>query len=114
MDRVMARDELILYRNYKTAVPVSMMSGSTYQAQQNVSGGGCGAYWHWDNDIWRVTFIVSGDENFSAVFSQFYGGHVLSYYSSSSNHIVLITPNDSSTSIDPATLAHELTHAIQD
>jgi len=115
VDRVMARDELILGRNFKRPVPVSIVSRQAYQANRTSGTRPAnGTYSRWNNVVWRGTFLVGADQNVQQVLAQFYGGQVQGYYAPGPNHIVIITPTGSSAYIDPATLAHELAHANQD
>lgn len=115
VDRVMARDELIFHRNYKNPVPVSIISRKTYRSQySNTTLHPNSTYSRWNNDIWRASFIVGKNQNIQRVLNSYYGGHVLGFYAPRKNHIDLITPSGSSAYIDPPTLAHELTHAMQD
>jgi len=113
--RTMARDELILHRNFRSDVPVTTTSRSSFQGdQQNASSRTNGTHSKWNNDVWRATFIVGHDRDVSKVLAGFYGGQVQGYYAPSSNRIALVAPGNTTSFVDAPTLAHELTHAMQD
>lgn len=127
--RTMARDELILHRNYKHYVPVKFLSRQSYKQERGLnntnsstapSKGSSNAtpptnstYSQWNNVIWRATFIVGEHQNVQAVMNRFYGGHVGGYYAPHPNNVTLVSPNGTVAGLAPSTLAHELTHAMQ-
>lgn len=110
--RTMARVESIRGLEFTSDVPVRVISRAEYRNQS----GGYGVrtdpkYTEWNNQVWEATFLVDERTNASNAVSGVYEGAVLGYYS---NGEIVIVSDSETPRIDPLTLAHELTHALQD
>jgi hypothetical protein len=112
VDRTMARVEAIRGLEFTSEVSVRVISRAEYR---NQSGGlgtqGDPNYIAWKNQIWEALFLVSEPANVSNAMSSVYGSTVLGYYS---NGKIVIVSDSETPKLDRATLAHELTHALQD
>src|SRR5699024_4318302 len=106
--------EHIRHLEFTSPVPVDVISRAEYRNQTASNGGDRGpAFRAFDNAKFEALFLVGEDENSLAVQQSNRGQNVLGFYSPAKNSIVVISPNGTPT-IDPSTLAHELTHALQD
>lgn len=110
IDRTMARVEEIRGLEFTSDVSVKVISRAEYR---NQSGGAVSRPKHvaWKNQIWEALFIVNEPTNVSNAISGVYGSTVLGYYS---NGKIVIVSDSKTPKLDRATLAHELTHALQD
>lgn len=110
IDRTMARVEEIRGLEFTSDVSVEVISREEYR---NQSGGAKKrqGYIAWKNQIWEALFIVDEPTNVNDAFSGVYGSTVLGYYS---NGKIVIVSDSKTPKLDRSTLAHELTHALQD
>jgi len=111
--RTMARVELIRGLEFERTVPVKVISREEFQ---NGSGR--------DTTVdtpperareqrYEAAMLVGEDRTVGGAFDSIYGGSVLGYYSPGADQIVLVSDSETPT-VDRATLAHELMHALQD
>ncbi len=111
--RTEARVEKIRGLEFKQDVSVKVMSREQYRKQSVFGGKGNKAYNEWRDQVYESLLLVGENQNTSDVFGRLYGGSVAGYYSPGQNSIVIVS--DSKTpKLDTRTLAHELTHALQD
>jgi len=111
--RGMARVEVLRDREFKSNVPVSVISRAEYRNRSN-SGSSSEAYGAWNNQVWEAMLVVGEDEDVQELLSSTYGGSVLGFYSSANDRITIVTPTPDSPTVNNATLIHELVHAMQD
>ncbi|MFW5939185.1 MAG: Hvo_1808 family surface protein [Halolamina sp.] len=111
--RTMARVELIRGLEFEHTVPVEVISRAEYRngtsRDTTVDTPGERAR----EQRYEAAMLVGEDRTVGGAFAEIYGGSVLGYYSSSADRIVLVSSNETPT-VDRATLAHELMHALQD
>lgn len=112
VNRTMARIEVVRGLEYDGSIPVSIISRSEYQ-QQASSGDVPPEFRTFDNAKFEAMFFVGEGRNSLTVQDQNRGSSVLGYYSPTNDSIVIVS--DSRTpQLNASTLAHELTHALQD
>ncbi|GAA0289951.1 Hvo_1808 family surface protein [Halarchaeum salinum] len=111
--RTMARVERLRGHDFEDPVPVHVMSRAAYRANQS-SGSVNTTYSRWNQQVWRAALIVGSNTNLSAAMSSYYSNSVQGFYSPSDDAIEIIVPSGKQAYIDRSTLAHELTHALQD
>jgi len=111
--RTMARVEMIRHRNFERAVPVEVISRAQYQANRSPSGGST-EHARWNQQVWEAPLILGSKTNLSASMQSYYSNNVLGFYDSGANDIRIVVPSGKHAHIDHSTLAHELTHALQD
>lgn len=109
--RGMARVEYIRDREFKSAVPVEIISRDEYDPS---GGGGSLAYQAWNDQVWEGLWIVGEDTPVAQAFSATRGSSVGGFYSPSDDAITIITDSPGAPTINNGTLIHELTHALQD
>lgn len=109
--RTMARIESIRGLEFTEDVPVRVISRTQYREQRRQFGLSPTNDTEWTEQVWEAMFLVEESTNATDAVSDVYQGSVLGYYSE--GEIVIVSDSDSPR-IDPDTLAHELTHALQD
>jgi hypothetical protein len=109
--RAMARVEHIRQLEFRESVPVEVTSREAFQEGRNP--GGAGPHETWNNQVWEALLLVGENENVSAAFGSTLGSSVQGYYAPGEGKIVIVSDAETPT-IDRATLAHELVHALQD
>jgi len=110
--RTMARVERIRDLEFEETVPVEVVSRDQYLANRS-GGGGDSNHEAWNDQIWEGIFIVGESTGTGESFNSTLGASVQGYYSPGEDQIVLVSDSPTPT-IDRATLAHELVHALQD
>lgn len=115
--RAMARVEHIRSLEFKTTVPVTVISRAEYREQY--AGGGSDhseAFEQFDNAKFEAMLLVGEREESLATQTTNRGSSVLGFYSPSNDSIVLVSEEDAGQpTIDgELTLGHELVHALQD
>jgi hypothetical protein len=112
VNRTMARIEVVRQLEYNGTVPVSVISRAQYQQQ---AGGGQTrpSFRTFDNAKFEAMFMVGEDRDSLAVQQQNRGSSVLGFYSPTNDSIVVISET-TNPRLNASTLAHELTHALQD
>ena len=110
--RAMARVERVRDLEFNSTVAVSVRS------RENASIGGGGdrdpALRSFDNAKFEAAFLIGEDEDSLSVQQQSRNQTVAGYYDSEADAIVLVSDSATPTLDGEGTLAHELTHAIQD
>ena len=109
----MARVERIRGLEFTQSVPVEVISRADYSRSTGDGGGRSPAFRTFDNAKFEGMFLVGEDRNSLAVQQSNRGQNVLGYYSPANDSIVVVSPT-ATPDVDPSTLAHELTHALQD
>ena len=112
VNRTMARLEVVRQLEFNRTVPVSVISRSAYQ-QQAGSGDVPPAFRTFDNTKFEAMFMVGENRDSLAVQDQNRESSVLGYYAPSNDSIVVVSESETPR-LSASTLAHELTHALQD
>jgi hypothetical protein len=107
--RMMARVETIRGLEFEREVPVEVISRETFRDRGAVGGGEADPV---AERLHEAAFLVCEDQTVGEARGEVYGQSVLGYYNGS--HIVIVTDDTDGVRISRATLAHELTHALQD
>ena len=110
--RTMARVEKLRGLEFTKRVPVSIVSRSKLRADQR-NRSSSAALRRFDNVKFEALFLVDRSTDSIDVQQQNAGSSVLGYYSPRKDAIVVVNDGGSLT-LDELTLAHELTHALQD
>jgi len=111
--RTEARVEYLRHLEFNHTVPVEIKSRQWYQ-EQTANHTVSATLRTFDNAKFEALFLVGEDQNSITVQNQNSGSDVLGYYSPSEQAIVIISDNPSTLQLNEVTLAHELTHALQD
>ncbi len=109
--RTMARVETIRGLEFTEDVPVRVISRETYHNESVVAPLAGGQPAGWTNQVWEALWVVDERTNASEEIDAVYASGVLGYYSDGK---IVIVSDSETPRIDPYTLAHELTHALQD
>ncbi len=107
--RSMARVEYVRGLEFKREVPVSVRPRSEVDTG---TANRSAAFDAWNNQVWEALLIVGEDRDANELLAELYGGSIAGYYDPAADEIVVV--GDGRTTIDNATLVHELTHALQD
>jgi hypothetical protein len=113
ISRSMARIEYVREKEFKRSVPISLQSRKEYKQQaskRNYSK----AFRQFDNEKFEAMFLIGEKKNSLAVQQKGRSQSVLGYYSSKNDSIVIVTDSKTPSLSGESTLAHELTHALQD
>ena len=110
--RTMARVERIRDLEFERTVPVAVISREEYVGNRS-GGGSSGTHEAWNDQVWEGLFIVGESTGTDETFNSTLGASVQGYYSPGDEQIVLVSDSPTPT-VDRATLAHELVHALQD
>jgi len=105
--RTMARVERLRGLEFDREVPVEVVDRETYLADENVTATA------FEEVVWEALLLVGEDRSVAATFEAFYGASVQGSYVPSEDRIVVVSDAARPT-LDRRTLAHELTHALQD
>ena len=114
--RAMARVEHIRQLEFSEPIPVEVINRTEYQQAQSGGGGGDRdpAFVSFDRTKFEAMFLVGEDRDALSVQSSNRGSNVGGFYSPSEDRIVIVSGDDQPQLSDELTLAHELTHALQD
>jgi hypothetical protein len=111
VNRTMARVERIRGLEFRSRVPVEVMSREEYrESRSGVNTEGAGAEWR--NQVWEATFAIGEDASAAEELDALYTERVLGFYVPSSDRIVVISESEQPV-VPNGTLAHELVHALQ-
>ncbi|WP_435196174.1 Hvo_1808 family surface protein [Natronomonas sp. EA1] len=110
--RTMARVEVIRDLEFEESVPVSVITRAAYR-ERRTGRSSDPTYEAWNNQVWEALLLVGEDRNVSQVFDTVFGSSVQGFYSPANDEIVIVSDSETP-QIDRGTLAHELTHALQD
>jgi len=109
--RAMARVERVRNLEFNSTVEVSVRS----RANASIGGGERSAALRaFDNAKFEAAFLIGEDEDSLSVQQQSRNQTVAGFYDSEADAIVLVSDSATPTLDGEGTLAHELTHAIQD
>ena len=108
VDRSMARVERIRGLEFSSTPEVEVVTRSEFRNQTPFVFGEDPI----DQQVYEALFLVDEDTTVAEVRERLYGGGVAGYYTA--GRIVVVTDDASDVEVDPRTLAHELTHAVQD
>ncbi|WP_410766357.1 Hvo_1808 family surface protein [Haloferax sp. DFSO60] len=113
--RSMARVEHIRQLEFKETVPVEVISRDGYrQESANFSESPTSEFNRWNDQVWEALFITGERESSSTAIGNTTSSAVLGFYSPQAGEIKIVTDTPETVTIDNATLAHELVHALQD
>ncbi|PSP73200.1 hypothetical protein BRC86_10050 [Halobacteriales archaeon QS_3_64_16] len=112
VNRTMARIEVVRQLEYEKPISVDVITRSEFQNGSG-SGGQPAAFRTFDNAKFEAMFLVGEDRNSLAVQDQNRGSSVQGYYAPGNDSIVVVS-QASNPRLSASTLAHELTHALQD
>jgi hypothetical protein len=107
--RTMARVEVLRGLEFRERVPVEVVTRESFRSREGEASEGP----RWRELLWEALFAVGEDRRVGDALDDVYGGAVLGYYSGSEDRIVLVADGERPVA-DRSTLAHELTHALQD
>jgi hypothetical protein len=112
--RTMARVEVIRNATFDERVGIEVISRAEFR-ERNVSfvRHGDERFERWRDVVWRAPFLVGDDRDAGAVHDDLFAGAVLGYYAYGSDRLVVVS-DETPPRLDSLTLAHELTHALQD
>ena len=110
--RTKARVEKLRDREFNGSVAVEVISRAEYRNQSG-GPGGPGSDDPWNDQVWEALLLIGEDRGTGEAFDETYNTSVQGYYSPASNNITIVSDSPTPT-IDRATLAHELVHALQD
>lgn len=113
--RSMARVEHVRQLEFQKTVPVTVINRSTYREQY--TGGDANysqSFRTFDNVKFETLFLIGEDRDSLSVQNTNRGSNVLGFYSPANDTIVVVSESDQPQLRDELTLAHELTHALQD
>jgi len=111
--RTMARIELIRGLEFRKTVPVEVISREEFRNGSSRDTTVDTAAERAREQRYEAAMLVGEDRTVGGAFGSIYGGSVLGYYSPGADRIVLVSDSETPT-VDRATLAHELMHALQD
>jgi len=111
--RTMARVERIRGLEFVEPVPVEVISREAYRERRGGGGSRDEAYGRWNDQVWEAAFLVGEDTAVAEAFDSVLSASVIGFYSPRDDRIVVVSDAETPT-LDRATLAHELVHALQD
>ncbi len=114
VNRTMARVEYIRGLEFTRTVPVRVISRQRFKREQGNGSTTPPSRRQFDNLKYEALFMVNESTDSIQTQSQNSGASIGGYYSPSKHSIVIVTDNPSGVHISTPTLAHELTHALQD
>ena len=114
--RAMARVEYVRQLEFKSSVPVSVISRAEYRSQRDATGQSAESqeFQEWNNQVWEALFAVGESESTQQAIEQTRGSAVAGFYSPRDDEITIVTETPETPTIDNTTLIHELVHAVQD
>lgn len=113
VSRAMARVESVRQKEFKRSVPVEIQSRDEHlqnSSNRNITT----SFRRFDNAKFEAMFLVGEKTNSLSVQNKSRGQNILGYYSPKKDSIVIVSNSETPTLDGEATLAHELTHALQD
>ncbi|MFB6163818.1 MAG: Hvo_1808 family surface protein [Haloarculaceae archaeon] len=110
--RTEARVERVRHEEFKRSVPITIVSRQEYRNRSRTSYSA--AFRTFDNAKFEALFMIGEDRDSLAVQHQNRGSNVLAYYDTHNDTITLISSGGQPRIDSESTLAHELTHALQD
>lgn len=113
VNRSMARDERIRDLEFTSTVPVKVISREQFRQDQNNRSTPANRRL-FDNVKYESLFMIGESTDSIGVQNQNSGSSIGGFYSPSKKSIVLVSNNNENLHVSESTLAHELTHALQD
>lgn len=108
--RTMARVEQVRELEFESAVTLEVISRTEYRNRSV----GLGVEENpWNEQVWEALLLVGEDRTVDSAFGQTFNSSVQGYYAPGNDSIVIVSDSETPT-VDRATLAHELVHALQD
>ena len=114
--RAMARVEYLRQLEFKSSVPVSVISRSEYRSQRDESTRSSEnqEFQQWNNQVWEALFAVGESESTQQAIEETRGSSVAGFYDPRDDAITIVTDTPDTPTIENTTLIHELVHAVQD
>lgn len=113
ISRTMARVEYVRDKEFKRSVSISLRSREEYKQRAN-KGNYSKSFRRFDNAKFEAMFLIGEKNDSLAVQQESRSQSVLGFYSAKNDSIVIVTNSETPSLNGEATLAHELTHALQD
>jgi hypothetical protein len=110
--RTMARVERVRGLEFRESVPVEVISRA--ELRERWGRNRPATYHDWQNQVWEGLFVVDETTNASDARGEVFGSSVVGFYAPGNDRIVLVADDPDAVTVDRATLAHELVHALQD
>lgn len=113
VSRAMARVETVRQKEFKHSVPVEIQPRDKYQqnsSNRNITED----FRRFDNAKFEAMFLIGEKSDSLSVQNESRGQNILGYYSPEKDSIVIVSNSETPTLNGESTLAHELTHALQD
>jgi hypothetical protein len=114
ISRAMARVEYIRGLEFEESVNISVVSRSNYTMPGSGSSDTDEAFQRFDNAKFEALFVIGNSENSLQTQSDTRNQTIGGFYSPQRGDIVLVSESATPQLEGPETLAHELTHALQD
>jgi len=111
--RTMARVERIRDLEFRSTVPVEVISRAEYRTRSRSNGSVGPGGDPWNDQVWESLLLVGESRGSSEAISDTQSDSVLGYYSPGQDRIVVVSESETPV-VDRTTLAHELVHALQD
>jgi hypothetical protein len=112
--RAMARVEYIRGEEFRSEVPVEVISREQFQEQRSRNTTPNASFDAWNDQVWEALFVIGEDREANEALRSATGETTAGFYAPAADHIRIITDSPGSPTIDNATLVHELVHALQD
>jgi hypothetical protein len=112
--RAMARVEYVRQEEFRSEVPVEVISREEFQQQRSRNATDEPAFDAWNDQVWEALFVIGEDAEANEELQSATGSSTAGFYVPAEDHIRIITDSPGSPTVDNATLVHELTHALQD
>ena len=112
--RAMARIEVVRETEFTDQVPVTVINRSSYRQESAGDTNYTEAFRAFDDTKFEAMFLIGENRSSLSVQNANRGSNVLGYYSSAEDRIVIVSESPTPTLGTEFTLAHELTHALQD
>jgi hypothetical protein len=112
--RSMARVEHVRQLEFQQTVPVNIINRTTYREQYTGDSEYSDSFQTFDNVKFETLFLIGENQDSLEVQNTNRGSNVLGFYSPAQDTIVVVSESDQPQLSDELTLAHELTHALQD
>ena len=111
--RAMARVERIRDREFRSTVPVEVVSRAEYRNRSTGNGSVGPAGDPWNDQVWEALLLVGESTGSDEAIGDTMSSSVLGYYSPGEDRIVVVSPTETPV-VSRSTLSHELVHALQD
>jgi hypothetical protein len=112
--RAMARVEYVRRAEFRSEVPVTIISREEFRSQRTRNATDDPAFDAWNDQVWEALFVVGEDEAANDELRSATGSSTAGFYVPAADRIRIITDSPDTPTIDNTTLVHELVHALQD